>query len=299
MGINPMRKVILLCSMSILLLWSQGCSKTPSTAPAKPKVAGTIFPLFDIARNIVGDKMDAVQILPPGASPHTFELTPQQVRQLQGGKVIFKIGHGLDDWTNTIADVLPDAKMVVVDKGIKLIYSGGEEEHGGANPHYWLSLSNGMIIAKNIEEEAAKLDPQNEVYYKTNLDAYLAKLEAAEKEIAGKLGNLPNKNLITFHDAWVYFAEEFGLKIVGNFEPSPGKQPTPRDMAELEQKVRQYHIKAVFSEPELSSAAIEPFVKDMGVKLYVLYPLEGLGGQESYIAVLEYNADIIAKALLQ
>lgn len=294
-----MRKIILLCLVGILLLWSQGCSKAPSTAAAKPKIAGTIFPLYDIARNIVGDKMDVVQILPPGASPHTFELTPQQVQQLQGARVIFKIGHGLDDWTNTIADILPGANMVVVDKGIKLIYSGGAEEHGGANPHYWLSLSNGMVIARNIEGEVVKLDPQNQSYYKTNLDAYLAKLEAAEKEIAGKLSNLPNKNLITFHDAWVYFAEEFGLKIVGNFEPSPGKQPTPRDMAELEQKVRQYHVRAVFSEPELSSAAIEPFVKDMGLKLYVLYPLEGAGGQASYIGVLEYDADIIVKALSQ
>ena len=295
---NARRTRITIVLLILLLFWSSGCSKPqPST---KPKIAATIFPLCDIARNIVGDRMDVVEILPPGASPHTYQVTPQHVEGLRGVRIIFRIGHGLDDWAGAIADVAPDAGVVVVDKGIRLIYSTeGGREHGAANPHYWLSPDNGMIIARNIEQEVARLDSRNEPYYKTNLETYLAKIAAAKKEVEQELSGLPDRTIITFHDAYAYLAAGFGLNIVGTFEPSPGKEPTPGDLARLERNVRAYHIKAVFTEPELSSAAVESFVKDMGLTVYVLDPLGGFDQRDSYIALLKYDAAILAKALSQ
>ncbi len=303
-----MRRITFVCSIVLLLFWHQGCSEGPSTAPGKPKIAASIFPLYDIVRNVTGDEAEVVEILPPGASPHTYELTPQQARRLQGVAVVFRIGHGLDEWTDTVADILPDVKRVVVDEGIRLLKESdvggagehaaeGHGEHGGVNPHYWLSTDNGKLIAANVEKEMSRLDPKNESRYRANLEAYLSKLDAAKKEIEERLKGISTRKMITFHDAWAYYADEFGLEIVGTFEPFPGKLPTPRYLAELSRMARENNVTNLFSEPQLSNAAIEQFASDMGLKLYVLDPLGGVEGRESYIETLMYNTNIIAGAL--
>jgi zinc transport system substrate-binding protein len=302
-----MRKMIIIGLLTFLPFWHHACSKRPSTAYAKPKVATTIFPLYDITRNIAGDKLEVLQILPPGTSPHTYELTPQQVKRLQGVVVVFGIGHGLDDWTSTIVDVLPGVKRVIVDRGISLkrfavpeeheADDEGHQEHEGANPHYWLSIDNGKLIAKTVAEELMRLDPDNGNHYRTNLDGYLSKLDAAKEAIEGRVRELPRKKMITFHDAWAYFAQEFGLEVVGAFEPFPGKQPTPRHLAALHETARRHDMTVIFSEPQFSSETVASFVKDMGLRLYVLDPLGGVDGRDSYIGLLKYDSDMIVEAL--
>ncbi|MBI4830830.1 MAG: zinc ABC transporter substrate-binding protein [Candidatus Lindowbacteria bacterium] len=141
------------------------------------------------------------------------------------------------------------------------------------------------------------LDPAHESYYRSNLEAYVQQLDATKERVAERLSGLPNKKIITFHDAWPYFAEEFGFEIVGSFEPFPGKQPTPRYLAELQQKVRQNDIKSLFSEPQLSTEAIEALASDLGLKLYILDPLGGVEGRNSYADLFAYNADVIVEAL--
>jgi len=302
-----MKKTAIFGLLAVSLLVCHACSDGPSTDRAGPKVATTIFPLYDIARNIVGDKLEVLEILPPGASPHTYELTPQQVKRLQGVVIVFSIGHGLDDWTRTIVNVLPDVRRAIVDKGINLRelslpeehspHREGNHRHGGENPHYWLSIDNGKTIAENIAAEIIRIDPDNESQYTANLDAYLLKLEATKEEIERRLRVLPHKKMITFHDAWAYYADEFGLEVVGAFEPFPGKHPTPRHLAELHETARAHDVRAVFSEPQLSSETIASFVNDIGLKLYVLDPLGGVEGRNSYIELMKYNTDIIAEAL--
>ncbi|RJP69177.1 MAG: zinc ABC transporter substrate-binding protein [Candidatus Abyssobacteria bacterium SURF_17] len=294
------------CVLVLLLSLHVGCSGEPQST-GRIKVAATVFPLYDIAQNVVGDRGEVLVLLPPGASPHTYDLTPQQARQLKGVRVVFKVGHGLDDWTRAIGDIWPGVETVVVDKGIVPRLSNDSEEHDESaehahmreemNPHYWLSVRNGEMIAKNIAEEMIRIDPAHEASYSANAERYLAKLSDVKQEIEAQLSGLPNKRIVTFHDAWGYFADEFGLEIVATFEPFPGKQPTPRYLAELQRRVRKLGIKVIFSEPQLSTETIAPFVEDMGLKLYVLDPLGGVEGRNTYIELLRYNAQVIAEAL--
>jgi zinc transport system substrate-binding protein len=303
MSVTIMRKPILISLLLLTLIWSQGCSVAPPGGPEKQKVAATIFPLCDIAGNIAGARAEVIQILPPGASPHTYELTPRQVKQLQGVLVVFSVGHGLDNWADALVDTLPGVKTMVVDDGVHLKEFPSSKEnreehrHAGENPHYWLSIDNGKSIAKNIGRELIRIDPAGESYYRANLEAYLAKLDKVKQEAEARITSLPDKKMVTFHDAWFYFAEQYGLEIVGTFEPFPGKQPTPRSLAELQDKAREHKVKAVFSEPQLSNEAIASFVKDLGLSLHVLDPLGGIEGRNSYIELMEYNTNVIAEAL--
>ncbi len=288
----------------IVLLVMPGCTGESPKPPGKPKVAATIFPLYDIIRNIAGDKIQVELVLPPGASPHLFDLTPQKVEELQGTDIVFRIGHGLDDWTANLSAFLPGAQTVVVDEGINLIFSSeaDHEEAGGgggsANPHYWLAVENAEIIAHTITNRLITLDPANEDTYRGNLKTYVDKLEQLKTQIQKELKPLSGAELVTFHDSFSYFAREFDLTIAATIEPYPGKEPTPRYLADLQKTVEQYDIKVLFTEPQLSSASVQAFVEDLSLRLYVLDPLGGVAGRDSYISLMHYNANTIAEALL-
>lgn len=275
----------------------------PATHPSSDKlrIAATIHPLADIISQVGGSYVDVQTILPPGASPHTFEPTPEQIRNLQGTKLIFAIGHGLDSWVKPLADNVPNAISIITDRGIKLrdlpadqIDLDAPDEN--VDPHYWLDVSNAKIMSQDIADALIQTDPTHKDAYVANLSSYLAKLDQLDKDIKDRLSDLSKHELITHHNAWGYFADTYGLKIVGTFEISPGKEPTPRQIADLQSKVRQYDIMTIFSEPQLSEQSLVPFVQDLKLKIAVLDPEGGLNNM-GYFDLMRYNATTIANAL--
>ena len=292
-----MKKILLILFVIILALsiYFFIPKKLSNIHSDKLTIGATIFPLYDITQNIVKDKADVIQILPIGASPHTFELTPEKVKELSDAKIIFKIGV-LDDWIDPVSDSLPLVQKIAVNKNIVLLNS--EEEGEQYDPHYWLSIKNAKIISQNIYDELIKIDPQNANIYKTNLDQYFIELDKAELIIKNQLANLKSNKLITFHDSWQYFANEYGLKVVGVFEPSPGQEPAPQYLKQITLTAEKYQIKTIFSEPQFSTGLIEQIAKDTNLKIYQL-DAEGGGnaGKETYIKLMEYNSETIFTAL--
>ncbi|PIS42965.1 MAG: hypothetical protein COT24_00785 [Candidatus Kerfeldbacteria bacterium CG08_land_8_20_14_0_20_40_16] len=300
--------VLVLISISIIgLIVIYG--KEENTTSDQIKIGATIFPLYDIARNIAGDKIEVVNILPPGASPHTFEITPEKVKELQNTKVVFAIGQGLDDWMNDLTNSLTGIEIVMVSNNIALRkfsdeqghdseeQEGNHDEHGEYDPHYWLSINNAKIIAQNIANRLEILDPLNSSSYQKNLEDYQEKLDILKEESENKIRNLTNTALVTAHDAWSYFAEELNLKIVGSFQPSPGKEPTPQELSALQALIAEYKVKALFSEPQLSENVVKPFADDTGLEIFVLDPLGGVEDRQSYIDLIKYNVNTIYEAL--
>lgn len=288
--------IIILISLGVYFLINNNQKKLKGN---KIKVATTIFPLFDITKNIAGDKIDVIQILPIGASPHTFELTATKAKELQGVSDIFMIGLGLDNWASTVKDISNDVNLVTVDKNIKLKIADGDEglpEYDNKDPHYWLSIDNAKEISKTIEQELERIDHANAQYYKDNMDKYLVKLDETKNKINNNFKDLNSRKLVTFHDAWEYFADEFGLQVVASFEPFPGSEPTPKYLQKLSNTVKKEQVKAIFSEPEFSNNVIKPFVDDVGLELFVLDAAGNYYGN-SYIENMEGNAKIIKKAL--
>lgn len=295
-----------------------GNQKPTSDTTDRLTVGATIFPLYDIAREIAGDQADVLQILPSGASPHTYELTPADIKRLEKAQIIFKIGEGLDDWINNISDSLGGVQFVEADEGITLRTTAdehddadavaedheegadeGEHTHDGNDPHYWLSVVNAQIIAATIADELSRLDPDRADQYATNLTNYTAALTTLKADVQSSLASLDDPALITFHDSYRYFAAEFGLDIVGVFELTPGAEPTPQQLTELHALVDEHNITALFSEPQLSDAVIRPFANDTELPVYELDPLGGVNGRQSYIELIQYNADTIVNAYQQ
>jgi len=163
--------------------------------------------------------------------------------------------------------------------------------------HYWLSIANGKAIARTVAAEIEGLAPERSGEARLALDAYLARLDAAEAEIRRLLADLPTRRIATFHDAFGYFATAYGLEVAAVFEPFPGKEPGPRFVQDFQRKVRATGVRVLFSEPQLSVETLRPIAADLGVTLSILDPLGGGPGRESYVELMLFNTGQVSAVL--
>ena len=294
--------IVIVAIISVYLIASD--DNDSDSSQNKIKVATTIYPVYDIVKNISGDLAEVINIMPAGASPHTFELTPKKVKDLQGTDILFTIGYGIDEWTSSLAESIGEINTVSVDNNISLLHFSDshedehqEDEDNNFDPHYWLSVENAQIIAGNITNELKITDPSNAEQYEKNFNSYSIVLSKLLKESQEKLENISNNRLITTHNSWQYFSNEFDLEIVDTFQPSPGMEPTPQELADLHNSVSEYGVKALFIEPQLSQDIVDPFADDVNLPIYVIDPLGGLDNRQSYIELIKYNVDTIYQAL--
>jgi zinc transport system substrate-binding protein len=272
----------------------------------KPMVlAATIFPAADIVRRVAGPEVRVIQVLPPGASPHTFDLTPGLIRQLQDVRLVFKIG-GMDDWIDGVTDSLPRAAMITLDKGIALkpfheqghAHVGHEAGHGPENdPHYWLSAANGAVMAHTVAGALSAADPAHAGRYQENYRRLARELSALHRQLQKELSVLARRQMIVFHDGWRYFAAAYDLEIAAVFQAAPGRDPSPRELQGLYAQARRLRIRAVFSEPQLPAASLQPLLQDLGLRLIVLDPLGGATAGDSYAALLRRIALAVREGL--
>jgi ABC-type Zn uptake system ZnuABC Zn-binding protein ZnuA len=263
-----------------------------ASAQSRLRVAATIFPLYDIVREVGGAEVDVALVLPPGASPHTFEPTPAGVRNLAGCALLFTIGHGLDDWAARMGRGAGLRRTVIVDTGIAL-----RREGGSVDPHYWLSIANAKTIAGTVAREIERLVPERGEEIRQALAHYLRTLEATDGEVRSILADLPSRRIATFHSAFGYFADAYGLDVVATFEPFPGKEPGPRFVQKFQRTVRAAGVRVLFAEPQLALAPLRPIAGDLGVTLSVLDPLGGVPGRESYVDLVLFDARQVATTL--
>lgn len=283
-------------------------------------VATTIFPLYDLVRNVAGQHIEVVSILPAGTSPHTFEPTPSVVRNLTEADTIFMIGHTLDNWVIDLADQASVKKVVTVDTGIDLKpfnvtelgedghadephadeedhnEEGNYDEHGhdrdGLDPHYWLSPTNAVIIVDNITRELVALDPENEAVYVSRAETLKTNILNTRDEWRNKFAEV-DRPIITLHDAFSYYASDLGVEIASSVEPFPGREPTPRYLQELGELVRQENVRALFVEPQLGTDRVTTLARDLNIEVGELDPLGGVAGRASYIDLLNFNGEQI------
>lgn len=253
----------------------------------KPIVAATLPALCDIVRQVAGDDAHVKCLLPAGASPHYFEFTPASLAALQGTRIIFALGHGVDDWTQTATDAIENETLVIVDENIRLIKN---------DPHYWLSPINARIIADTVKRLLTNIDPANTLDYMQRTKDFQSRLFAKEKEWAGVLEKISSRSIFTLHDAWAYFADAFNLNIVGSYESAAGEEPTARDLAAMRATLRRHNVKVIFAEPQSSSEKMRTFADDLGIGIAELDPIEGTGGSADYIVIMDKNIRAIVDA---
>lgn len=293
----------------LLAVLGAGCGQ--KSASGKLTVVATIFPLADFVKNVAGDSVEVFTLLPAGASPHTYEPTPGDMKAVAKAALLVVNGAGLDFWVEKLKSAASD-NMVVLDTSTALAdedlvsgeeheheHEGEDDEHGGVNPHYWLDP---VLAQKQVEAIAAALaavDPENKDFYLDNATSYVDELKSLDEEIKTATQAFSSREFVTFHPAWTYFANRYGLVQAAVIEESPGKEPSPDYIMDVIDMVKALEVKAIFAEPQFSTKAADAIAADSGAEVLLLDPIGGpdLEGRDSYIALMRYNVGQMEEAM--
>jgi ABC-type Zn uptake system ZnuABC Zn-binding protein ZnuA/ABC-type Mn2+/Zn2+ transport system permease subunit len=253
---------------AVLLIAGCGGSGSDSGEVA---VVATTTQIGDFAREVSGDKVDVHQILAPNTDPHDYEPRPDDVTTTADAKIIFENGDNLDAWMGKVVDDSgSDAKVVDLGAGVpvKLPGESSGPEASQYDPHWWHDPRNAEAAVREITTQLSAIDPKDKATFAANGAAYEAKLKALDSGIAHCFQSVPasERKLVTDHDAFGYFANRYGIQVVGAVIPSQTTQaqPNAQDLSDLSDVVRSEHVKAIFPESSLSPKLAETIASQTG-----------------------------------
>lgn len=246
---------------------------TTAPAPAtKINVMATTTQLGDFARSIGGNRVQVTQILRPDDDPHDYEPTANDSKNAAAAQVIFKNGVGVDDWMDKIiTNSGTKAPLIDTSEGVKLRAGAGGEAKLG-DPHIWHSTHNAKIIVATLARGLTQADPAGKDYYQGQLTAYQKQLDDLKTQINQIFAPVPveKRKLVTNHDAFGYFTDEFQITVVGAVIPSfsDAAQPTPQEINELIKNIKSNNVKVIFTETTINPKVAEQVAQAAGVKIY-------------------------------
>jgi zinc transport system substrate-binding protein len=275
-----MKKVLLTAVIAALLF-------TYPTALAQGKVVVTSFyPIYILTRNLtVG--IDDIQVenlaAPNTGCLHDYQLLTGDMRTLSGAQVLLVNGAGMESYLDTVTAQFPNLVIVDASQNIPLLDSQGENEHTHAegaafdehedNAHIWLDAKNAMAMVENLRKGLQSAFPEYSDVLTQNAAAYIQRLKALDAELKAGLEGLPQKDIITFHEAFPYFANAYGLHVAAVVNREPGEALSPAQLAGLTELVRTLGVPSLFTEPQYPDLAARTLAAETGAKVYELDPL--------------------------
>ena len=299
------RAAVAAAALGALALLAAGCGSAGGD-PGKVDVVATTTQLGDFAREVGGEAVEVDQILEPNSDPHDYEPRPSDVEGAAKAEVIFVSGDDLDAWIGEIvSDSGSDAE--VVDLGaevpVRLPGESSGEEASRYDSHWWHDPRNAEAAVRGIGRALIAADPSQRQTFKRNARAYLAKLRALDRGIAKCIDSVPpaRRKLVTDHDAFGYFAQRYGVEVIGAVIPSQTTQaqPSAQDLSELAKTIEAEDVQAIFPESSLSSKVADAIANQTGASAdYTLYGdtlgPEGSDG-DTYIGMEKANADAMVR----
>jgi zinc/manganese transport system substrate-binding protein/manganese/iron transport system substrate-binding protein len=296
-----------------VLALAAACGASGSPAPSGAPGSGTLSPdpdalrvvttttvFADIVRSVGGSRTSVRSIIPPGVGPEDYEPKPDDARSLADAQLIVSNGVGLDDFLNRLlasGSGGTTARLVLGD-GLPTIDVDGEP-----NPHFWLDptiVKTGYL--PRIVDALAALVPADRPTFEANAAAYGHELDALDADLKAQLATIPpeNRKLVTFHDAFPYFARHFGFELVGVVLANVGQEPNAAELAELVEKVKATHVRAVFSEAQFNPKLAQTLADEAGVTRVVttLYnDALGPAPADTYLGLMRWDVQQVVEAL--
>ena len=272
------RRAFLLLVPLLLIPLLIGCRG--ESGSGKLQVVASIEPLAYFVDRIGGGRVSVSVMVPPGGDPHSYEPTPKQMARLSSAALFVKAGSGVEfelDWMPRILALNRDLRVCDASEGIRLMPMSSSEHDtrggkaGGFDPHFWLSPSNARLIAANVANSLALVDPSHRREYEQNLETLDEELQVLDAGLRQRLGAVRNRRFIVFHPAWGYFARDYGLEQIA--AEHEGKSLTPVEMARVIELARAACIRTVFVSPQFSTSQAEAIARDIGGSTAMLDPL--------------------------
>ena len=286
---------------TLLLLLAAGCAREqlPAKAEGTFHIVTSFYPMYVATLNITKG-IDGVKVVnmtkPQTGCLHDYQLTPEDMKKLEQADAFVVNGAGMEAFLDKAAARQKDMKIIEASKDVELLQDGDEP-----NPHVWVSITAAMQQVDNIARQLSAADPKHADQYKKNAEAYNEKLAALKNEMHAAIDPLPNKNIVTFHEAFPYFAKEFHLNTVAVIEREPGSEPTPQELEATVAVIKDRGVTALFAEPQYPAEAAQTIAKESGARIYTLDPVvtgeADENAADAYIIAMKKNMQVLKEAL--
>lgn len=269
----------------------------------KKTIYASFYPVSELVKMIAGDKFEVKTIIKTSEEPHSFELTSQAIKDLNGASLIAYNGAGMESFIDDLKDnVKDDDKFLDLSDSLTLLDSSKEgSDMASINPHTWLSIKNAKVMVDNIYRKLSSMDPDNEKYYKDKLDEALAKFDDLDKKFSDELSKVKDKEkyFVVSHAAFNYLADDYGLKQVAVTGISPEEEPSAKDLKTIADFVKEKNIKTIFFEGKATPKVAETLAKNTGTKTSTLYTMENLDDdmiEKGYFGLMEENLKALVES---
>jgi len=322
------------CIAVILCLTITSCGKKKPADNGKKRIAvvTSLFPLYDFTRNIGQNKADVTLLLPPGVEAHTFEPRPADIVRINSADIFVYTGRFMEPWVDNLLKSITNKNLTVVDSsdGINLIEGAYQHEEdagqqsrnetneappvhnqmhtghqlGRMDPHIWLDFSNAQKIVDNICAAMVEKDPLNKDFYLKNAEDYKLKLDELDRQYRLTLQQCKYRTVIDAgHFAFGYLARRYNLIFISAYKGfTPDSEPTPKNMAELIEKIKLSGVKYLYFEELISPKVAEMLAKETGVKLLSLNGAHNISKDamtrgDAFISIMQKNLENLKKGL--
>jgi len=302
----PIRKLLLIIFLFSLFLVSCGASEPTNVKGSLNVVASTSI-VGDVVSQVGGDLINLTVLYPPGTDPHTFEPRPKDIAAISTADIVVIHGLGLEETLQSTLDANVKGKLVQAADGVPVLDFGGDghtDEHSRGDPHTWTSPNNVIIWTQNIAAALSETDPANAQTYQANADAYIAQLHDLDSWIRTQVDTIPagQRQLVTDHSAFGYFAHEYGFERVGLVVASlsTNAAPSAKQIADLMNAIKSHNVPAIFVGNTVNPSLAEQVAKDTGTQVVFVYTgslSAPEGDADSYIKFMRYNVNAIVEAL--
>jgi ABC-type Zn uptake system ZnuABC Zn-binding protein ZnuA len=288
-------------------------SNAPAGASSSKRltVDSTVAPITNIVRNVVGDRVKLVGLIPEGVDSHTFEPSPDTVKKLADADILFMDGLNLEGSTLKQArENMPEGSKIV-QLGRKTVKPSGyafdftfPKSKGDPNPHLWMSPSYAKRFAEIVSDTMAERDPENAAYYRTNYELFAAALDKLDSAVAESINSIPedHKILLTYHDSFAYFSRRYGIPVLGAVQPADFSEPSAREIRDLIDQVKANHVPAIFGSEVFPSPVLKEVADETGAQFVDKLRDDELPGKESaknhtYIGLMVEDVKTMTSAL--
>ena len=302
------RRLAALAATLLLALALGGCggsatsSADPLANPDALKVVATTTVFADLVRQVGGSRVSVESLVPKGGEVHTFDPRPSDVRRIAEAAVVFRNGLGLDDWLGAlVTDAGTGAPVVELAPdlpGVTYLESTGG---GSVNPHLWMNVAYASAYAGRIAQALTAADPAGADAYAAGLHAYQARLADLDEYARTEIGAIAasRRTVISFHDAFPYFAAAYGLTIDGSIVGAPGQDPSAGSVADLVSTIRAHGVSAIFAEAQFSDELARTISDETGIAVVSNLYTDTVGDapRDTYEGLMRWNIDQVVGAL--
>lgn len=317
---NALRLFITLLVATLLVVSLAACQAAPAPATDAPTESATtatsaassepvapsaetsqetltyvtsLFPMYVTALNLTAGIADVEVINMTGTITgclHDYQLSPGDLTTIETADVFIYNGADLESYLDQVTNNYPDLPLIDASTGIELL---------DANPHVWVSVSLMIRQVEAIAQGMAEQDPSNREAYLANAQTYTEKLADLRDDLHAAIDPLASRDIVTFHEAFPYFAQEFDLNIAAVVEREPDSQPSAAELSQTIDLIRDLEIQAIFVEPQYVADTAETIARETGVPVYTLDPASSgpLDDPDAYLTIMRLNGEVLKQAL--